>query len=62
MMKKRLILLVLLVSVLWTISSKALAYEVTEVKDGATIQGTVTLEGAAPPPKAYNLITFPDPE
>ena len=44
------------------ISSTALAYEVTEVKEGATILGTVTLKGIPPSPKAYNLITFPDPE
>ena len=27
----------------------------------ATIEGTVTLEGAVPEPKGFNLITFPDP-
>jgi hypothetical protein len=41
---------------------KALAYEVMNVEAGGTIRGTVTLQGAAPRPKAYNLITFPDPE
>ncbi len=40
----------------------ALAYEVMNVEAAGTIRGTVTLKGAAPPPKAYNLITFPDPE
>ncbi len=39
-----------------------LAYEVVEVKDGGSIQGTVTLSGEVPDPKAYNLVTFPDPE
>ena len=38
------------------------AYDVIEVEAGGTIKGTVSLKGAAPPPKAYNLITFPDPE
>ena len=42
--------------------SPAFAYEVENVKDGGTIKGTVTLRGTAPAPKAYNLITFPDPE
>lgn len=39
-----------------------LAYEVRNVEAGGTIRGTVTLKGSAPSPKAYNLITFPDPE
>jgi hypothetical protein len=43
-------------------SSSALAYEVTEVKEGATLVGSVTLKGEPPSPKAYNLFTFPDPE
>ncbi len=38
------------------------AYEVIKVEDGGTIRGTVTLKGITPSPKAYNLITFPDPE
>ncbi len=40
----------------------ALAYEVIHVEAGGTIKGIVTLNGATPSPKAYNLITFPDPE
>jgi len=40
----------------------ALAYEVMNVEGGGTIRGTVTLKGIPPSPKAYNLITFPDPE
>ena len=40
----------------------AFAYDVMNVDDGGTIKGFVTLKGAPPPPKAYNLITFPDPE
>ncbi len=42
--------------------SLVVAYEVVEVQGGGSIKGTVTLKGAAPVPKAYNLITFPDPE
>ncbi|RMH38339.1 MAG: carboxypeptidase regulatory-like domain-containing protein [Nitrospirae bacterium] len=38
------------------------AYQVMDVVNGGTIVGTVTLQGPPPPPKAYNLITFPDPE
>ena len=37
-------------------------YEVKEVARGGTVQGTVTLSGAVPDPKAYNLVIFPDPE
>ena len=43
-------------------TSWAFAYEVVDVLDGGSIQGTVILNGRVPPPKAYNLITFPDPE
>jgi hypothetical protein len=42
--------------------SPALSYDVVEVTDGGTIMGVVTLSGDAPAPKAYNLVTFPDPE
>ena len=38
------------------------AYEIKEVKEGGTLTGVVTLLGPAPEPKAYNLVTFPDPE
>lgn len=37
-------------------------YEVREVARGGTVQGTVTLSGPVPDPKAYNLVIFPDPE
>ena len=40
----------------------ALSYDVIEVEHGGTIEGTVTLEGAVPEPKGFNLITFPDPQ
>jgi hypothetical protein len=61
-MEKSRMVKILLVSLIWAVNSTALAYEVAEVKGGATIRGTVTLEGTPPSPKAYNLITFPDPE
>ncbi|MCY3727859.1 MAG: carboxypeptidase-like regulatory domain-containing protein [Nitrospira sp.] len=37
-------------------------YAVKEIAGGGTIQGTVTLAGPVPDPKAYNLVIFPDPE
>lgn len=37
------------------------AYEVIEVPHGGTLDGKVTLAGAVPEPKGFNLITFPDP-
>ncbi len=40
----------------------ALAYEVVEVENGGAVKGTVTLHGPIPDPKAYNLVTFPDPQ
>ena len=55
--KQALVLFMVLVTAL-----PALGYEVVEVQDGGTIKGTVTLLGPVPTPKAYNLITFPDPE
>jgi hypothetical protein len=38
------------------------AYDVVDVEHGGTIKGTVSLEGAVPEPKGFNLITFPDPQ
>ena len=35
------------------------AYEVIDVQHGGTVDGTVTLSGGIPDPKAFNLITFP---
>jgi hypothetical protein len=40
----------------------ALAYDVIDVEHGGIVEGTVTLQGAAPEPKGFNLITFPDPQ
>ncbi len=39
----------------------AVAYDVIDVQHGGTVEGTVTLTGAVPEPKGFNLITFPDP-
>ena len=38
------------------------AYEVTEVTNSGSLEGVVMLLGPPPEPKAYNLVTFPDPE
>lgn len=50
-----LVLLLVYVSSVW-------AYEIREVENGGSVQGTITLSGPVPDPKAYNLVTFPDPE
>jgi len=55
-------LITVVIGILSVGSPLALAYDVVDVETGGMIKGTVTLKGAAPPPKAYNLITFPDPE
>jgi len=39
----------------------ASAYDVIDVQHGGTIEGTISLDGAVPGPKGFNLITFPDP-
>ena len=39
----------------------ASAYDVIDVQHGGTIEGTISLDGAVPEPKGFNLITFPDP-
>ncbi len=37
------------------------AYEEITVKNGGSLQGHITLQGEVPKPKAYNLVTLPDP-
>jgi hypothetical protein len=49
----------LLALVLGTVPARS--YDVVEITHGGTIEGTITLDGAVPEPKAFNLITFPDP-
>src|SRR5438552_19120321 len=41
--------------------ASALAYQEVPVPDGGTITGKVTLGGAKPIPRGFNLVTFPDP-
>ena len=41
--------------------ASALAYQEVPVPDGGTITGKVTLGGAKPMPRGFNLVTFPDP-
>jgi hypothetical protein len=38
-----------------------MAYEEIAVTNGGTLTGAITLDGAVPKPKGYNLVTFPDP-
>ncbi len=44
-----------------TCASTAWSYQEIEVTDGGTISGTVRMTEGKPIPKAFNLITFPDP-
>src|SRR5438874_10978903 len=41
--------------------ASALAYQEVPVPDGGTITGRVSLSGAKPMPRGFNLVTFPDP-
>ena len=43
------------------ITAPVSAYDIIDVQHGGTVEGQVTLSGAVPDPKAFNLITFPDP-
>ena len=38
-----------------------LAYDVIAIQHGGTVEGTISLDGAVPETKGFNLITFPDP-
>lgn len=42
-------------------TSPGWGYEEMTVANGGTLQGVVTLVGAVPKPKGYNLVTLPDP-
>jgi hypothetical protein len=53
-------LLAALLTVGMGFGAPAWAYEEIAVENGGTLAGTVTLEGAVPKPKAYNLTTLPD--
>ena len=54
-------MLIILLAILFSSVGPAVAYDVIDVQGGGTIHGIVTLEGPVPEPKAFNLITFPDP-
>lgn len=43
-------------------SDHAWSYQGTPVKDGGTVKGKISLVGGKPRPKAFNLVTFPDPK
>lgn len=53
--------LVLAMTVLLS-TGAAFGYDVIDVEHGGVVEGMVTLEGAVPEPKGFNLITFPDPK
>lgn len=53
-------LLAAIVAAMTGISLPAWSYEEAAVTDGGNLVGTITLEGAVPKPKGYNLITLPD--
>ena len=53
-------LLAAIVATITGISSPAWSYEEAAVTDGGKLVGTITLEGAVPKPKGYNLTTLPD--
>ncbi len=45
----------------WPPTTPAWAYTEDSVTNGGHISGIVTLQGPAPSPKAFNLITYPEP-
>jgi hypothetical protein len=54
-------LIAVIIAIMTTTSAPVWAYEEVTVTDGGTVTGRVTLEGAVPKPKGYNLTTLPDP-
>ena len=44
-----------------TLVSPAWSYEEITVTDGGAVAGKVTIVGAKPTPKGFNLVTYPDP-
>jgi hypothetical protein len=58
---RQLILIAALVAIMMGTGAPARAYDEISVTDGGTLTGRVTLEGAVPKPKGYNLTTLPDP-
>ncbi|MDE3118944.1 MAG: carboxypeptidase regulatory-like domain-containing protein [Nitrospirota bacterium] len=52
---------VIIIAIMTGTSAPVWAYEEITVPDGGTLTGQVTLEGAVPKPKGYNLTTLPDP-
>ncbi|MCC2642684.1 MAG: uncharacterized protein K0S45_3097 [Nitrospira sp.] len=48
-------------ALLYLVVSPVGAYDIVDVQHGGTLHGNVTLTGAVPEPKGFNLITFPDP-
>ena len=59
----RVVRVALLLAAVWlgSLVPPADSYDVVVVQHGGTVEGQVTLVGAVPEPKGFNLITFPDP-
>ena len=59
----RVVRVALLLAAVWlgSLVPPADSYDVVDVQHGGTVEGQVTLIGAVPEPKGFNLITFPDP-
>lgn len=57
----KIVVVTLVVGLATVLPVVSMAYEVIDVQNGGTVTGTVTLTGAVPEPKGFNLITFPDP-
>lgn len=47
--------------IIWLLTAPAWAYTEHRVTDGGHIAGTVVVKGPTPPPKAFNLVTYPEP-
>ncbi|MBI5411331.1 MAG: carboxypeptidase regulatory-like domain-containing protein [Nitrospirae bacterium] len=54
-------LIAVMVAIMMGTGAPSWAYEEITVTDGGTLTGQITLNGAVPKPKGYNLTTLPDP-
>jgi hypothetical protein len=55
-------IMVTIVVGVWLLATPVMGYDFIDVEKGGTITGKVSLQGSPPDPKAFNLVTFPDPE
>ncbi len=54
-------LIAVIIAIMTGTGAPVWAYEEVTVTDGGTVTGRITLDGAVPKPKGYNLTTLPDP-